>query len=172
MFKGMPRSRYERKTIAMKVLTARERQLPDGTVFRNVDILLSNGEARRLPLEDFGKKLEGNVGDDVKANEPKCVVAPLKGFSIQTIHINEEKKIVTVVFSDGTKQVVKCSPEDSFDTEIGFALAFARKLFGSKTQVRKYITRNAKVIKAPVIVKPKRGRKPKKVVEQSQKEEN
>ncbi len=155
----------------MKVLTAREKQLPDGTVFRNVDILLSNGEARRLPLKDFGKKLEGNVGDDVKAHEPTDV-APLEGFSIQTIHINEEKKIVTVVFSDGTKQIVKCSPDDSFDTEIGFALAFARKLFGSKTQVRKYITRNAKVIKAPVIVKPKRGRKPKKVVEQSQKEEN
>lgn len=151
----------------MKVLTAREKQLPDGTVFRNVDILLSNGEARRLPLEDFSKKLEGNVGN-VKA----CDVAPLKGLSTQTIHVNEGKKVVTVVFSDGTKQVVKCSPGDSFDTEIGFALAFARKLFGSKTQVRKYIARNARVIKAPAVVKPKRGRKPKKVVEQSQKEEN
>lgn len=93
-------------------------------------------------------------------------------FNIKTIHVNEAKKIMAVVFSDGTKQIVKCSPEDSFDAEIGFALALARKLFGSKTQVRKYIDRNAKVIKSPVIVKPKRGRKPKKVVEQSQKEEN
>lgn len=151
----------------MKVLTAREKQLPDGTVFRNVDILLSNGEARRLPLEDFSKKLEGNVG-----NAKACDAVPLKGLSAQTIHVNEEKKVVTVVFSDGTKQVVKCSPGDSFDTEIGFALAFARKLFGSKTQVRKYIARNAKVIKTPAVVKPKRGRKPRKVVEQSQKEEN
>lgn len=93
-------------------------------------------------------------------------------FSIKTIHVNEAKKIMVVVFDDGTKQIVKCSPEDSFDAEIGFALALARRLFGSKTQVRKYIDRNAKVIKSPVIVKPKRGRKPKKVVEQSQKEEN
>ena len=93
-------------------------------------------------------------------------------FSIKTIHVNEAKKIMTVVFSDGAKQIVKCSPEDSFDAEIGFALALARKLFGSKTQVRKYIDRNAKVIKSPVIDKPKRGRKPRKVVEQSQKEEN
>lgn len=158
----------------MKVLVAREKQLLDGTVFRNVDILLSKGEARRLPLEDFGKKLEGNVGDDVKAHEPKGVIAPLKGFSIQTIHINEEKKIVTVVFSDGTHEIVKCSPEDCFDTEIGFALALTRKLFDSKTRVRKFISNNAKVLKAPAPQPKKRGRKPRKTVEgtESQKEEN
>ena len=157
----------------MKVLTAREKLLPDGTVFRNVDILLSNGEARRLPLEDFGKKLEGNVGD-VKSSDTKSVTAPLKGFSIQTIHVNEVKKLMTVVFSDGTHEIVKCSPEDCFDTEIGFALALTRKLFGSKTRVRKFISNNAKVLKAPAPQPKKRGRKPRKTVEgtESQKEEN
>ena len=141
----------------MKVLTIREKQLPDGIVFRNVDILLYNSEARRLPLEDFSKKLEGNVGDKI--------ILPLKGNSIQTIHVNEAKKLMTVVFSDGTHEIVKCSPEDCFDTEIGFALALTRKIFGSKTRVRKFISNNAKILKAPAPQLKKRGRKPRKTVE-------
>ena len=92
-------------------------------------------------------------------------IVPLKGFSIQTIHVNEAKKIMTVVFSDGTHEIVKCSPEDCFDTEIGFALALTRKLFGSKTQVRKFISNNAKILKAPAPQPKKRGRKPRKTVE-------
>lgn len=165
MFEGMPRSRCERKTIVMKVLTAREQLLPDGTAFRNVDIMLSSDEARRLPLEDFCKQIEGNVGK-VKSSNTKSVTAPLKsGFSIQTIHINEAKKLMTVVFIDGTHEIVKCSPEDCFDTEIGFALALTRKLFGSKTRVRKFISNNAKVLKAPAPQPKKRGRKPRKTVE-------
>ena len=149
----------------MKVLTVREKQLPDGIVFRNVDILLSNSEVRRLPLEDFGKKLERNVGDKI---------VPLKGISIQTIHVNEAKKLMTVVFTDGTHEIVKCSPEDCFDTEIGFALALTRKLFGSKTRVRKFISNNAKTLKVPAPQPKKRGRQPRKTVEgtKSQKEEN
>ena len=70
-----------------------------------------------------------------------------EGISIQTIHINEKEKVVVVVFDNGTKQIIKCSPEDSFDTEIGFALAFTRAIFGSKTQVRKFIAKKASVIK-------------------------
>lgn len=141
----------------MKVLTIREKQLPDGIVFRNVDILLYNSEARRLPLEDFSKKLEGNVGNKI--------ILPLKGNSIQTIHVNEAKKLMTVVFSDGTHEIVKCSPEDCFDTEIGFALALTRKIFGSKTRVRKFISNNAKILKAPAPQLKKRSRKPRKTVE-------
>lgn len=168
----MPRSGHERKTIVVKMLIAREKKLPglpgllgDCDVLRQVDILLTGEEAKKEDLEAFGKRVEKSLSE-----KPRRVEKP-SGFSIKTIHVNEAKKIMAVVFSDGTKQIVKCSPEDSFDAEIGFALALARKLFGSKTQVRKYIDCNAKVIKSPVIVKPKRGRKPKKVVEQSQKEE-
>lgn len=178
----------------MKVLAIKEsHNIHDNTVFRSVDILLNGGEARRLPPQAFKEAIEG-LSHNVKVedecllkklfgiNEPKLEqepqkarphIAPVKGFSIQTVHVNEEKKIVTVVFSDGTKQIVKCSPEDSFDTEIGFALAVARKLFNSKTQVRKFIADNAKVIKAPEPAKPKKTRKPRKpkVVEESPKEE-
>ena len=169
----MPRSRHERKTIVVKVLIARETKLPglpglsgDCDVLRQVDIHLTGEEAKKEDLISFGKRVEKSLSEN-----PRHVEKP-SGFSIKTIHVNEAKKIMAVVFEDGTKQIVKCSPEDSFDAEIGFALALSRKLFGSKTQVLKYIDRNAKVIKSPVIDKPKRGRKPRKVVEQSQKEEN
>lgn len=157
-----------------KVLCAKEKKLPgllgllgDGDVLRQVDILLTGEEAKKEDLEAFGKRVEKSL------NEKPHHVEKLSGFSIQTIHVNEEKRIMTVVFSDGTKQIVKCSPEDSFDTEIGFALAIARKLFNSKTQLRKFIADNAKVIKVPEPVKTKRTRKPKKpkVVEESPKEE-
>ena len=157
----------------MKVLIARETKLPglpglsgDCDVLRQVDIHLTGEEAKKEDLISFGKRVEKSLSEN-----PRHVEKP-SGFSIKTIHVNEAKKIMAVVFEDGTKQIVKCSPEDSFDAEIGFALALSRKLFGSKTQVLKYIDRNAKVIKSPVIDKPKRGRKPRKVVEQSQKEEN
>ena len=157
-----------------KVLCAREKKLPgllgllgDGDVLRQVDILLTGEEAKKEDLEAFGKRVEKSL------NEKSHHVEKLSGFSIQTIHVNEAKRIMTVVFNDGTKQIVKCSPEDSFDTEIGFALAIVRKLFNSKTQVRKFIANNAKVIKVPEPVKPKRTRKPRKpkVVEESPKEE-
>lgn len=59
--------------------------------------------------------------------------------TIKKIYVNKSKKIVVVVFKDNTKQIVKCSPEDNFDTEIGFALAITRSLFDSKTQMRKFI---------------------------------
>lgn len=157
-----------------KVLCAKEKKLPGllgaltGDVLRQVDILLTGEEAKKEDLEAFGKRVEKSL------NSKPCHVEELKGFSIQTIHVNEAKRIMTVVFSDGTKQIVKCSPEDSFDTEIGFALAIVRKLFNSKSQVRKFIANNAKVIKVPEQpVKPKRTRRPRKpkVVEESPKEE-
>lgn len=65
---------------------------------------------------------------------------------IQTVHVNEDKKIVVVVFKDGDRQIVKCSKDDEFDVEVGFSLAFTRHMFKSKTQVRKFIAKNAKVI--------------------------
>lgn len=88
---------------------------------------------------------------------------------IQAIYINNKKKIVTIVFKDGTHQIVKCSPEDSFDIEIGFALALTRKIFGSKTQTRKYINKNAIVINK-TNVQLKKETNVKKVIKESVKE--
>ena len=121
---------------------------------RRVTLRLSLEEARKYANQAaFAQKIEDALNSEL---------VPLKGTSIQTIHINEEKKIIVVVFDDGRKQIVKCSPEDSFDTEVGFALAFTRALFGSKTQVRKYIAKNASVVKK--VEKPKKTSKSKKPI--------
>lgn len=125
---------------------------------RRVTLRLSLEEASKYANQaDFALKIENALNSEL---------VPLRGASIQTIHINEEKKIVVVVFDNGTKQIVKCSPEDSFDTEIGFALAFTRAIFGSKTQVRKLIAKKAKVVKKEVEpeAKPKKTRKSKKPI--------
>ena len=151
----------------MKVLTSREKQLADGTIFRNVDMLLTKDEAKRMPLESFAATLEKGVGN-AKLHEVESIKFEeivVQNAKLQTVHINKEKKIVTVVFSDGTKQVVKCSPEDSFDTEIGFALACTRAVFGSKTKVRKFIEKNAdfaKVKETKVKEKPTKSTNSKK----------
>jgi len=46
----------------------------------------------------------------------------------------------TVVFwQDGTKTVVTASEGDYFDKEIGFAMALAKKIFGSRSKYQRYI---------------------------------
>ncbi len=65
---------------------------------------------------------------------------------MRSILINEEKRVVTVVFHNGDVRIVKCAPGDDFDPEIGVCLAIARHKLGSKSQVRKVIGRKAKVI--------------------------
>lgn len=65
---------------------------------------------------------------------------------MRSILINEEKRVVTVVFHNGDVRIVKCAPEDDFDPEIGVCLAIARHKLGSKSQIRKIVGCKAKVI--------------------------
>ena len=104
---------------------------------------------------------------------------------VNAIYVNEQKKTVVVVFNNGHKKIVKCSPKDEFDAEVGFALAIAREFVGEKMKVSEFVAKKAKVIKAAPVKKrkrrakkpntaedvasKKRGRKPK---AESQKEEN
>ena len=64
-----------------------------------------------------------------------------------SVTVNEAKRVVCVVFKDGSKQLVRCSPEDQFDPEIGVALAIARNQCGSKTRLRKLIAERARFVK-------------------------
>lgn len=110
------------------------------------------------------------------ASHPKpCVVfakkkkADPKPFSaVEGIYANENKKCVAVKLNNGTVKVAKCSPFDSFDLEVGFALAFTRAALGGKKKVKELLAK-ANVIKAetPKLVEDapkqqakKRGRKP------------
>lgn len=44
-----------------------------------------------------------------------------------------------VYWTDGTRTVVKCSEEDVFSEEVGFAMCFMEKCLGNKLSYHKYI---------------------------------
>ena len=50
--------------------------------------------------------------------------------SIRKVIFNDPATIV--LWSDGTKTVVKCGPEDSYDMEKGLAMAIVKKMTGLK----------------------------------------
>lgn len=60
---------------------------------------------------------------------------------IRTVHINEKKKVVTVVLTDGRKGIARCHDQDIFDTQIGFSMALTYALFSSRTQAIKYVNK-------------------------------
>ena len=103
-----------------------------------------------------------HVGNKPNANGTKPFSA------VEGIYANENKKCVAVKLANGTVKVAKCSPFDSFDLEVGFALAFTRAALGGKKKVKELLAK-ANVIKAetPKLVEDapkqqakKRGRKP------------
>ena len=66
---------------------------------------------------------------------------------IRNILVNEEKRLVTVVFSDdGSHEIIKCAKEDHFDVKVGVALAIAQHIYGSKTSFHKDVDKKTKFL--------------------------
>ena len=59
--------------------------------------------------------------------------------NIKTVFFNEVKGITTVVFNDHTSVIVRCMKGDTFDPEVGLAMALSRKYFGSRTKFQKFV---------------------------------
>lgn len=55
--------------------------------------------------------------------------------SIRKVIFNDPATVV--LWSDGTKTVVKCGPEDTFDTEKGLAMAIVKKMAGNDNRFHK-----------------------------------
>ena len=59
------------------------------------------------------------------------------------LKVPETEKVIfhdpaTIVYwKDGTKSVIKCGEEDEYDPEKGFAMAVAKKVYGSYTNFEK-----------------------------------
>lgn len=53
---------------------------------------------------------------------------------IKSITVNEDERVVCVVFDDG-KRIVRCDPHDQFDAEVGVSIAIARHVLGSRNKV-------------------------------------
>ena len=62
--------------------------------------------------------------------------------SIRKVIFNDPATIV--LWSDGTKTVVKCGPEDTFDMEKGLAMAIAKKMAGNDNRFHKVFKQYSK----------------------------
>ena len=66
---------------------------------------------------------------------------------VKRVYVNRNTRIVAVQWLDDSKTVVKCQPEDDFSVDVGVALAYCYKFFGSKTKFRKVIQEHIKEVK-------------------------
>lgn len=70
-----------------------------------------------------------------RAKKNDIVLFGMCRVSIRKVIFNDPATIV--LWSDGTKTVVKCGPEDSFDTEKGLAMAIVKKMAGNDNRFHK-----------------------------------
>lgn len=62
--------------------------------------------------------------------------------SIRKVIFNDPATVV--LWSDGTKTVVKCGPEDTFDMEKGLAMAIVKKMAGNDSRFHKVFKQYSK----------------------------
>ena len=55
------------------------------------------------------------------------------------IIVNAESKVTVVLWDDGTKTVVRCSEADVYDPYAAYCAAFAKKCYGTNSQLKKTI---------------------------------
>lgn len=71
------------------------------------------------------------------------------------IIVNEDSKVTVVMWDDNTKTIVKCSEADQYDPYAAYCAAFAKKCYGTNSQLKKTIERLTVYQKS----KPKKGEK-------------
>ncbi len=69
---------------------------------------------------------------------PVCIgYTPYKGAFVSSLAIDRvifNDPATIIIWTDGTKTVVKCGGNDTFDPEKGFAIAVVKKLFGNSSR--------------------------------------
>ena len=58
------------------------------------------------------------------------------------IIVNEDSKVTVVMWDDNTKTIVKCSEADQYDPYAAYCAAFAKKCYGTNSQLKKTIENN------------------------------
>lgn len=59
--------------------------------------------------------------------------------SIEKVFFNKKTNEVGIRWKDGTVTTGKCSSEDQFDEYVGFSIAVAAKVFGSKKKMHEFV---------------------------------
>ncbi len=90
---------------------------------------------------DMNRKLGLPQTDDFflssveQAEKNDLVLFGMCRVSIRKVIFNDPATVV--LWSDGTKTVVKCGPEDSYDMEKGLAMAIVKKMAGNDNRFHK-----------------------------------
>lgn len=82
-----------------------------------------------LPQTDYSRQ------STERAKKNDIVLFGMCRVSIRKVIFNDPATVV--LWSDGTKTVVKCGPEDKFDTEKGLAMAIVKKMAGNDSSFHK-----------------------------------
>lgn len=98
-------------------------------------------------FDDDFKEIEHYVRRDVTSTKslyPYIPINPCYGITktkpkIKKVIFNNPATII--MWTDGTKSVVKCQNGEPFDAEKGFALAYLKKLLGNKNEFNKEINK-------------------------------
>ena len=91
-------------------------------------------------FEQFTKNLQ-KVGNEL------AMIWGTPEDKIKAIFVNKEKRLVVVRWKDNTTTKVQCQPDDDFSVDIGVALSYCYRFFGSKTKFRKAIVDHTKEVK-------------------------
>lgn len=95
------------------------------------DILVDN----YTTYNSFVKILGCRYGADKRyrtITKAKLIDAPRKPHPYHKIYVNSKKKVITVVWHDGSHTVVKCQDGDDFDIEKGIAMCFMKRVFDNR----------------------------------------
>ena len=96
-------------------------------------------------VTDYYKKFKDCEKENkMLKKENDILVKKAKERVIKGIYPNQSKGIIVVKFHDDSVIKIKCCEEDEFDINIGVALAYAYKCFGSKSHFKKEVKRLTK----------------------------
>lgn len=94
---------------------------------------------------DYYKKVKDcEIENRMLKKDNDILVKDAKKRVIKGIYPNQSKGIIVVKFQDDSIVKIKCCEEDEFDINIGVALAYAYKCFGSKSHFKKEVKRLTK----------------------------
>lgn len=111
-------------------------------MFENLNDMFKSIEKYLKENNNEGQIFCCGFGDD---EEDQWVEDPAD--EIVSILVNEDKRVVTVTFSNGDVKISRCSEKDEFDVKVGVALCVLYHMFGSNTKASKVIAEKARVIK-------------------------
>lgn len=108
-----------------------------------VDLFFKEVEIKEKSEDDGFKGF--NYHFKFEKSEPRKLGGKNMDLKIKNIYYDDTpgKEVVVVIFTDGTKILKHLSKGDTFDLRTAVAFAIAEKLFGSKTQFKKFVENKA-----------------------------